>query len=143
MMKQHKRLGSRLPRRLHPLKPRGMSPAFSRGHQLFGGELRVIDENVRAGSQLPQAFIQLFVPRLIVGGVRHGACRRLDAKSQATVWMVQPARADFVLTDLERFPSIYFLKFPLRVHHRHVHGEVRHGHLRFEDLLQAVGPKEL
>ena len=56
--------------------------------------------------------------------------------------MIQPARRDFVFANRERFASCYLLKFSLRAHRRHVHWKIRHRHLRFEDLLQAVAPQK-
>ena len=141
-MKQHQRFGPGLPRRLYSFKPRRMSPPFPRGSQLVGRELRVVDENVRARHEFSEAFVQLGVSRLIVGGVCHRARRRLNAESQAALRMVQPARGDFVFADGERFTSVHFVEFAFRGHHRHVHRKIRYGHLRFEHLLQAVGSQE-
>ena len=67
---------------------------------------------------------------------------RFDSESQAALRVVQPARGNFVFTDGERFPALYFLKLSLRAHHRHVHGKVRYGHLRFKHLFQAVAAQE-
>ena len=69
-----------------------MSPSLARRGQLFGGKLRVVDKNVRSLGKFQQALIQLWIARLIVGGIDNGSGGGLKSKAEASLRMVQPAR---------------------------------------------------
>src|SRR5258708_36942173 len=56
--------------------------------------------------------------------------------------MVTPRSSDFILADSKGVPAANFLELTLRVHRRHVHWKIGHGHLRFEHLLQAVAAQK-
>jgi len=142
VVEKHQRGGVTFPRHLHPFFPRRMPPAFFCGGQLFGSELRIIHKNIRARRQFRQALVQLGIARLVIGGIHHGACRSLDAESQAALRVIQPARGNFVFPDAKRVAAVHFLELALGVHCRHVHREIRQRHLRFENLLQAVAAQK-
>ena len=60
--------------------------------QLLRRVLRVVDEDIRAFGQPPEIAIVLGIARLVVCGVDDRADGCLDAKSEAALRMIQPAR---------------------------------------------------
>ena len=142
MVEQHQVLRSGLFGKLHAFEPRGVAPALARGGELLRRKLRVVDEDVGAGGQLEQALVQLRHTRLVVRGIDNRARRRFQAESQAALRMVQPARGHLCGANLVLVAVAHLGKFARRRHRGNVHREIRMGHLRFEDLFQAVRPEE-
>src|SRR6266849_6268604 len=124
------------------VEPTGMAPAAASAGELLGRVLRVVDEDVGAGGELAKALIELGVAGLIIGGIDDRARWRVDAKAQAALRVVEPTGSDFVLADLEGVAAGDFLELALGGHGRHIHGEIGDGHLRFEDLLEAVAAEK-
>ncbi len=106
MMEQDEILDSRLLGDFHAFEPRGVSPTLARSGQLLGRKLRVVDKNVRPGRELQQALIELWIARLVIGGVDDRSGGGLKSESEASLRMVQPAcshaRARHTETGLRR-----------------------------------------
>src|SRR5258705_7577485 len=92
MMKQDQVLDAHFRGDFHTLEPGRVAPSLARGGQLFGSELRVIDENVRALRELPNAPVELGIARLVVSGIHDRSGRCVKAKTQAALWMMKPGR---------------------------------------------------
>src|SRR5579863_3576592 len=120
-----------------------MSPAFAGGGQLFRSVLRVVDENVRAGREFAQLFIELRIAGFVVGGIDHGAAGSFDAIAEAALRMIDEARGDFIFADDESVSAADFHEFLLGDHGRHVDRKIGSGHLGFKYLLEAVAAEML
>src|SRR6267378_3107071 len=92
MMKQDQVLDAYFRRDFHTFKPRGVPPPFARSGQLFGGKLRIVNENIRARRELPQTLVELRIARFVVRGINDRSGGGLKAKAQATLRVVQPTR---------------------------------------------------
>src|ERR1700687_1731999 len=120
-----------------------MSPPLTRGGQLFGGKLRVVDETVGACRELPQAVVKLRIARFVVGGINNGSGRCVKAKAQAPLRVVQPTCLYARPRHLKLISAADFCKMPARRHGADVHGEIGVRHLRLEHALQTIAPEIL
>ena len=66
-----------------------MSPTFFGAGQLRGSELRIVDEDIGAGREFAQVFLQRGIAGLVVCGVDDGARGRFDAEAEATLRVIQ------------------------------------------------------
>src|ERR1700756_1434827 len=69
-----------------------MSPTTPPGNVIFGEELRVIDQDVRALSQLADAFVEFGVSRFVIGSIDENTVFGLDAEPKAPLRVIQPRR---------------------------------------------------
>src|SRR5712671_7144217 len=141
-MEQHQCFRADFAGRLHTVAPARMAPATSRARQLLWCVLGVVDEDIGAFGQFSQCFVELLVSRLVVCSIGYGTGRCFDAESQTPLGMVQPFRRYLVFTDREGIAAGQFLEFASSAHGREVYREVRHSHLRFKDLFQAVATQK-
>src|ERR1700704_324697 len=90
MMKQDQVLDAYFLGDFHSFQPGGMPPALTLRGQLFGGKLRIVNENIRARRELPQTLVELRIARFVVRGINDRSSGGLKAKAQATLRVVQP-----------------------------------------------------
>src|SRR5258708_32182652 len=109
-----------------------MAPALARAGQLLRSILRIVDENVRAGSELTQFVIEWPIAGFVVRGVYNGAAGSFDAIAQAALWVIDVASGNFVFTDGEGVAAADFHEFLFGGHGGHVHRKIRDGHLPFK-----------
>src|SRR5579872_4303112 len=114
MMKQDQVLDADFRGDFHTFEPRGVSPAFARGRELFGSVLRIVDENVRARRQLPKTLVELRIPRLVVSGINDRSGGGIKTKAQAALRMVQPGGLYPRARDVEHISPGDFRKIALR-----------------------------
>src|SRR5258708_25116915 len=94
-MKQNQIPRAGFARNLCSGKPRRMSPTASRARELLRRVLRVVDENIRAAGEFYEVAIEFRVAGFVVGRVGDDSRRRFKSQAQASLWMIQPADADF------------------------------------------------
>ena len=120
-----------------------MPPALANRRQLLGRILRVINKNICALCEFSERGIQLRVARLIVRCVNDSPRRSFNPVSEAALRMIQLPRRHSILADRYRLARRHFHELPLGAHRGHVHRKIRHRHLCFKDLLQAVAAQIL
>jgi len=117
--------------------PVAMSPALFAGSVLFRKILRVIDEQVRAFSQLADALIKDRIARFIVRGVNNDFALSFHAEAKAALRMVEPLGLHGTAFQLSA-AFVDGAELAVRGHVTHVDREIWVGHLLFKRLLQAA-----
>src|ERR1700683_1688046 len=118
-----------------------VSPAAAARLVLFGKILRVVDEHVRAFGQLAYSFIEFNVAGFVVGGVDENSIFGFDAKSHATLRMVQPRRLQLDAIFHRDAAGFDIVEVTMRRHLIEPHGKVRRSHLIGQDLLETASSR--
>src|SRR5581483_9462045 len=125
---------------IYSFAPVGMSPASAASGILLRQILGIVDQNVGAFRKLAYSLVESGIARLIIGGIHHYTLFSLNAKSQASLGMIEPCRLDTdavlhvetaVLDIAEIAPSPHLVE---------IYREIWRGHLVRHYLLKASRP---
>src|ERR1700730_14081987 len=143
MMKQDQVLDAHFGGDLHTLEPGGMTPPLARGGQLLGSELRSVDENIRARRELAKALVEFRIARLVVSSIYDRPGRCVKAKTQAALWVMQPACLYTRAGDFNLISAADFGEVASRRHGADIDGKIGMRHLRLKNALQAIASEIL